>query len=409
MIEYHPLQIEELGEFAGIVPGPEPKIKLLIHRVPATEEQGTFIPVCEPTLAGNEEKYVVECVRTNWISSAGKFIPRFEKMFAEFCGTRHAVACTSGTSALQLALYTLGITEGDEVIVPTFTMIATANTVRHCGATPVFVDTEPRTWNIDPARIESAITPRTKAIVPVHTYGHPADMDAILAIARRHGLLVVEDAAESHGATIGGRRTGGMGECGCFSFYANKIITTGEGGMITTNDADLAAKARNIRDHAFSAERHFWHRAIGHNFRMTNLQAAVGVAQMERIDWLVQRRIDNARLYDARLRDAPGLTLPPATPGVKNVYWMYSLLIDSARFGATRDQVRQHLADHAIETRTFFIPMHLQPVYYRPEYRGQFPVAERLCRDGLYLPSSGSLTEDQIDYVCTQLRAAAKH
>jgi perosamine synthetase len=177
--------------------------------------------------------------------------------------------------------------------------------------------------------------------------------------------------------------------------------------MITTDDAELAAKARNVRDHAFSNERHFWHRALAHNFRMTNLQAAVGVAQMERADWLVARRIENANRYEARLRDVPGLTLPPATPGVRNVYWMYSILVDATRFGAGRDDVRQHLADNAIETRTFFIPMHLQPVYYRPEYHGRFPVAERLCRDGLYLPSSSSLAEEQIDYVCSQLRAAA--
>src|SRR5262249_5694027 len=219
MIRYSSLQVEDLGELAGIIPAPEPELRLSVPRVPVVQGLDRIIPVCHPVLAGNEEKYLVECVRTNWISSAGNFITRFEKMFAAFCGTRHAVACTSGTTALELALYTLGITAGDEVIIPTFTMVASANTVRHCGGTPVFVDAEARTWNIDPAQIEAVITPRTRAIVPVHTYGHPADMDAILAIADRHGLIVVEDAAEAHGARYHGRPAGGIGICGCFSFY----------------------------------------------------------------------------------------------------------------------------------------------------------------------------------------------
>jgi perosamine synthetase len=406
MIRYSSLEVEDLGPLAEIIPTREPELKLRVNRLPVVQGRDAIIPVCEPTLHGNEEKYLLDCVRSNWISSAGRYIGRFEEMFRDFCGTRHAVACTSGTAALQLALYTLGITAGDEVIIPTFTMIASANTVRHCGATPVFVDAERRTWNIDPAQIEAAITPRTRAIVPVHTYGHPAEMNRILEVARARGLLVVEDAAEAHGAVYRGRRVGSIGECACFSFYANKIITTGEGGMITTDNAELADKARNIRDHAFSSERHFWHKVAAHNFRMTNLQAAVGVAQMERADWLVERRIENARLYNERLRDVPGITLPPATPDVKNVYWMYSILIED-EFGMSRDEVRRHLAEQAIETRSFFIPMHLQPPYFRRENLGRFPVSEMLCRRGLYLPSSASLTEEQIDFVCGQIHALA--
>jgi perosamine synthetase len=407
MIQYSSFQVEDLGELAEIIPAQEPELKVVVNRVPVVQGQESIIPVCEPTLGGNEERYLLECVRTNWISSAGSFITRFEKMFAEFCGTRYAISCTSGTTALQLALYTLGIQAGDEVIIPSFTMVATANTVRHCGATPVFVDSEPRTWNVDPAKIKAAITPRTRAIVPVHTYGHPADMDAILELARKHGLLVVEDAAEAHGARYKGRRIGSLGECACFSFYANKIVTTGEGGMITTDDEEFATKAKNIRDHAFSKERHFWHRALAHNFRMTNMQAAVGVAQMERADWLVQRRIDNAMLYNARLGRLKGIVLPPATEGVKNVYWMYSILIDE-EFGHTRDAVRRYLADRAIETRSFFVPMHLQPIYHRREYLGRFPVSEMLCRKGFYLPSSASLTEENIDFICSQIEALAR-
>ena len=407
MIKYSSLQVDELGEFADVVPGPEPKLTLELNRVGVVQGQDRIIPVCEPVLDGNEEKYVVECVRTNWISSAGKFITRFEEMFREYCGTRFAVACTSGTAALQLALYTLGITHDDEVIIPTFTMIASANTVHHCGATPVFVDAEPRTWNIDPTKLEAAITPRTKALCIVHTYGHPADMDAIRDVARRHDLLVVEDAAEAIGAEYHGRRAGNLADCGCFSFYANKIITTGEGGMITTDDEELASKARNIRDHAFSPERHFWHRTVAYNFRMTNLQAAVGVAQMERVDWLVQRRIENAMRYNERLRTVPGLTLPPASPDVKNVYWMYGIMVEDA-FGATRDQLREHLAANAIETRSFFVPMHMQPVYFRRESLGRFPVAENLCRRGFYLPSAASLTEEQLDFVCATIRSCPR-
>jgi perosamine synthetase len=406
MIQYSSFQVEDLGELARIIPDKEPELKVVVNRVPVVQGQESIIPVCEPTLGGNEERYLLECVRTNWISSAGSFITRFEKMFAEFCGTRYAVACTSGTTALQLALYTLGIHEGDEVIIPTFTMVATANTVRHCGATPVFVDAEARTWNIDPAKIAAAITRRTRAIVPVHTYGHPADMDAIREIAHKDRLLVVEDAAEAHGAEYRGRPAGSLGDCACFSFYANKIITTGEGGMITTDNEEFATKAKNIRDHAFSKERHFWHRALAHNFRMTNMQAAVGVAQMERVDWLVQRRIDNAMLYNSRLGRLKGITLPPATEGVKNVYWMYSILIDD-EFGASRDDVRRYLADRAIETRSFFVPMHLQPIYHRAEYLGGFPVSEMLCGKGFYLPSSASLTEENIDFICSQIEALA--
>jgi len=406
MIEYSSFEVADLGELAKIIPAREPELRVVINRVPVVQGQESLIPVCEPTLGGNEEKYVLECVRNNWISSAGAFVRQFEEMFAEFCGTRFAVACSSGTTALHLALYTLGIGPGDEVIIPTFTMVATANTIHHCGATPVFVDSEPETWNIDVGKIRAAITARTKAIVPVHTYGHPADMDTILEIARQHGLLVIEDAAEAHGARYKGRPVGSFGDCGCFSFYANKIITTGEGGMITTDNEELALKAQNIRDHAFSKERHFWHRAVAHNFRMSNLQAAVGVAQMERADWLVRRRIDNAMLYNARLGKVKGIRLPPTSADVKNVYWMYSILIED-EFGRTRDEVRRQLADHAIETRTFFIPLHLQPIYFRREYLGRFPVAEMLCQRGFYLPSSASLTEENIDFVCSRIAAVA--
>ena len=238
------------------------------------------LPIAEPSLGEKELSYVTECILTGWVSSAGKFVTRFEEIFAEFCGTQHAITTSSGTTALHLALLALGIGPGDEVIVPSLTFIATANAVTYTGASPVFIDSELETWNLDPNLIEEFITPRTKAIIPVHLYGHPVNMAAIVEIAQRHGLVVVEDAAEAHGAKYQGRRVGGIGDLGIFSFYGNKIVTTGEGGMVVTNRADLAEKIRILRGHGMSPERRYWHPVLGYNYRMTNLQAALGVAQM---------------------------------------------------------------------------------------------------------------------------------
>ncbi|NQU83729.1 MAG: DegT/DnrJ/EryC1/StrS family aminotransferase, partial [Parcubacteria group bacterium] len=275
--------------------------------LPSPEPTSRKISVCRPTLAGNEAKYVNECIETNWISSIGKNIPKFEEMFAKAVGAKYAIAVTSGTTALHLAIHTLGIGPGDEVIIPTFTMIATANAVKYAGAKFVLVDSEPETWNIDTEKIEEKITEKTKAIILVHTYGHPAEMDKILELAEKYNLWVIEDAAEAHGAVYKGKKAGSIGDVACFSFYANKIITTGEGGMITTNSEELYEKMKSIRCHAFSQERHFWHRYLGFNYRMTNMQAAVGVAQMEKFDEFVDKRIKNARLYNALLKDVKGI------------------------------------------------------------------------------------------------------
>ena len=267
MLQEAKLDLSELGELAAIIPGHEPELQLTIPRIPIAQPGlGTkIIPVCEPTLGGNEKEYVLDCLETNWISSAGKYIPLFEELFAAKCGARYAVACSNGTVALHLALAALGIGPGDEVIVPTFTMIASINAVTYTGARAVLIDSEMDTWNLDASQLETKITPRTRAIMAMHTYGHPVDMDAVLAVADKHGLYVVEDAAEAHGAEYKGQRVGGLGVAGCFSFYANKIITTGEGGMVTTNDERLAQIAANLRDHAFSEERHFWHKHLGCN------------------------------------------------------------------------------------------------------------------------------------------------
>lgn len=397
-----------MGDLAEIIPAADPEVMVSYRTIPRFGEadRRSIIPVCEPTLRGNELKYVQQAVETNWISSAGSFIRDFEASFASYCGTRYGIACANGTVAMHLALATLGLTPGDEVILPAFTMIATINAVAYCGATPVLADSEPDYWQMDVNQVADKITPRTKAIIPVHTYGHPVDMDALNQVAERHGITVVEDAAEAHGAEYKGRRAGSLGDAAGFSFYGNKIITTGEGGMITTNNQEIAHLAWNLRDHAFSHERHFWHRFVGFNYRMTNLQGALGLAQVEQLDDLVAARRRNAAQYTQLLGGIPGITTPPEAPWARNVFWMYGILVDQKEYGMTRDQLRRVLADHGVETRTFFIPMHCQPVYWQT-FKGQrFPVAERLCRDGFYLPSASSLSADEIEYVAGVIREA---
>jgi perosamine synthetase len=409
MLQPIELPLEQLGDRAGVIPGQEPRLKVSIPRIPVSELdlERTIIPVCEPTLAGNENRYVMDCLNTGWISSAGKYIPLFEQAFSRQVGCAYGIACVSGTTALHLILAALGLGPGDEVIIPTFTMIATAYAVSYTGARPVLVDSERHTWNMDIGQIEAKISDRTRAIVVVHTYGHPVDMDAVLEIARRHHLYVVEDAAEAHGATYKGRLAGSLGDAAAFSFYANKIITTGEGGMVTTNNLQLAETVRTLRDHAFSKERHFWHKYMGYSFRMTNLQAAVGLAQTEQMAGFVARRRENAALYTELLRGLPGLRLPAEEPWAQNVYWMYGMLVED-EFGLSRDELRRCLAEQGIETRTFFIPMHLQPIYYG-DYRGErYPVAEDLCRRGLYLPSASSLGRNEIAYVVEAVEACRK-
>lgn len=405
MLQPRDLKLEEMGDLAEIIPGPEPVLIAQRHPIPqfGAPMRRPIIPVCEPWLAGNELKYITEAVETNWISSAGGYIRRFETLFAEKMGARFGVACANGTVALHLALATLGLEPGDEVIIPTFTMIATANAVAYLGARPVLVDSEPVTWNMDVGQVEAKITPRTKAIIPVHTYGHPVDMDALMALAEKHGLFVLEDAAEAHGAHYKGRPVGSLGDAACFSFYGNKIITTGEGGMVTTNREDVARLAWNLRDHAFSTERHFWHKFMGYNYRMTNLQAAIGLAQTEQLEKFVAARRANAAHYTRLLRQIPGIVTPPEASWATNVFWMYGILLEK-EFGLTRDQLRQALARRGVETRTFFIPMHCQPIYF-DRYRGErYPVAEDLCRRGLYLPSASGLTHEDIEAVVAAIR-----
>lgn len=364
---------------------------------------GDFIPVYEPMLGGQEEEFVLEAVRSGWISSLGKFVTRFEREFAEFCGVSEGVSVCNGTVALHLALHALGIGPGDEVIVPALTFVATANAVRYTGATPIFVDVDPQTWTIDPGQVERLLTSRTRAIMPVHLYGHPAPMAEINELAAHHGLWVIEDAAEAHGAAIHGQRTGTWGQIAAFSFYANKVITTGEGGMLLTDDPALAARCRLLRDHAMPPEQRYWHDEVGFNYRMTNLQAAVGVAQMARIAEIIARKRQIAHHYGRVLAEVPGLTLPVELPGYTNVYWMYSVLVDE-RFPLTRDELMLALRERHIDSRPFFHPLDTLPPYRQGAPQ---PVALRLSRQGINLPSAPSLTDEQVEYVGAAIRELA--
>ena len=367
-----------------------------------------MIPVCIPLLGKKELEYVTDCIKTNWISSKGKYVEEFEDKFAKYCGCEYGVSTTSGTTALHLALASLNIKKGDEVIIPASTMIATSFAVIYCDATPVLVDAEPETWNMDVEKIEEKITDRTKVIMPVHIYGHPCDMDPIMKLARDYGLYVVEDAAEAHGAEYKGKKTGGIGHVGCFSFYANKIITTGEGGMVVTNDEEIAERAKSLRNLCFPTERRIYlHSEVGYNYRMTNIQAAICLAQFERIDELAEMRRRNAHLYNEYLKEIKGIRLPVEKEWAKNVYWMYSILIDD-EFGMSRDELMVKLEKKGIETRTFFISMHEQPAFLNMglfKFKGEsYPVAEDLARTGMYLPSSSGLKEEEIKSICDVIR-----
>ena len=362
-----------------------------------------MIPITDLTFEGNELAYVTDCIKTGWVSSLGKYVHEFEEGFSAYCGAKYGIATSNGTTALHLALATLGIGPGDEVIIPTLTFVATANAVIYNGARPVFVDSEPDTWNMDPARIEAKITDRTKAIIPVHIYGHPADMDPIMRIAREHGLVVVEDAAEAHGARYKGRRAGSLADMACYSFYGNKIITTGEGGMVLTDNAEWDERARWLRDHGMSKEKRYWHPMIGFNFRLTNLQAALGVAQLERIDEIIAIKRRNAATYNALLGDVPNISLPPEASWAENVYWMYSILIEDG-YGTSRDDLMVALRERGIDSRPFFYLIHTMPPYVDYAQGEDFPVAAELSRKGINLPSSATLTRDQIAQVCDAIR-----
>lgn len=367
-----------------------------------------FIPVCEPTLKGNELKYVSDAVKSGWISSTGKYIKEFEEKFSNYCNVNYGVSCSSGTAALHMALEAMGIGRGDEVIIPTFTMIAACNAVIYAGAKPVLVDSELETWNIDINKIEEKITDKTKAIMVMHTYGHPINMGSLKKITDKYGIPIIEDAAESHGAEYRKKKTGGLGDIACFSFYANKIITTGEGGMVVTNNEGWAENSRLLRNHFFGEPRYL-HQKIGYNYRMTNVQAAIGLAQFENIEDYVNARRNNARAYTKLLSEANGITTPPEAEWAKNVYWVYGVLVDD-EFGMSMQELRGKLYECGVDTRTFFIGMHKQPAYKCdderfPDTTGRYPACDELEKRGFYLPSSGNLTKEQINHIVELIRS----
>ncbi len=369
-----------------------------------------MIPVNEPLIGEKEIEYVLDCLKTGWISSSGKYLDSFEQAWASYCGMDFGIAVSNGTTALQIAVACLGLQPGDEVILPTFTIISCAQAITYNKGTPVLVDSEPRTWCMDLSQVAGRITPRTRAIMPVHIYGHPVDMDPIISLAKQHSLVVIEDAAEAHGAEYlshrgtsneAWHRCGSLGDISIFSFYANKLVTTGEGGMVLTNDPSIAEHARSLRNLCFKRERRFYHTELGHNFRLTNLQAAIGLAQIERMSETISKKRWIGESYTRRLRHIPCLQLPVEEAWARQVYWMYGLVLDESS-GLNAVEFARLLLAEGIETRPFFLGMHEQPVFsdmglFKNE---RYPVAERIARQGLYLPSGLTLTEAQLDDVC---------
>lgn len=365
-----------------------------------------MIPVNTPLLDGNEKQYLIECIDTGWISSEGPFVRRFETEFAAVVKRQHAIACANGSGALDIAVAAAGIGPGDEVILPAFTIISPAASVIRAGATPVLVDSSLETWNMNVAQIEDKITPATKAILVVHIYGLPVDMNAVMQIAERHGLIVIEDAAEMHGQTVGERPCGSFGLLSTFSFYPNKHITCGEGGMVVTDDADVADRCRGFRNLCFQPGRRFVHEELGWNYRMTNMQAAVGLAQLENLDGHIKRKREIGSRYLERLADIGGLKLPPADAEyASSIFWVFGVLIQDDH-ALSPEEVAARLATLKIGTRPFFYPMHWQPVFqHRGLFAGEsYPVAEKLATRGFYLPSGLGLTDSQIETVAAAVR-----
>ncbi|MFT7723388.1 MAG: DegT/DnrJ/EryC1/StrS aminotransferase family protein [Roseateles sp.] len=356
------------------------------------------IPVYRPDLSGNEQAYVMDCLQSSWISSKGRYIPEFETRFAERIGVSHTTSVCNGTVALHLALVALGIGPGDEVIVPTLTYVASANAVAYTGATPVFADSTADTWQIDPQDVARRITPRTKAIMAVHLYGHPCDMDALQALCRQHRIFLIEDCAEAFGTTYHGRHVGSFGDVSTFSFFGNKTITTGEGGMVVTNDRTIIERARHFKGQGLAAHREYWHDVVGFNYRMTNLCAALGLAQLERAEQFIARKRELAQRYRQALRGVP-LQFQQDAPDVGNSHWMVTVLVEDA---ADRDPLRRHLARAGVETRPAFSPVHTMPMYAARYQR--HPVAEDIAWRGLNLPSYPAITDAELQEICDLLR-----
>jgi len=359
-----------------------------------------FTHVSEPNIGEKELEYVTDCIKSGWISSLGKYISKFEKTFAQNCNVQYALSVINGTEAIHLALAALDIGPGDEVIIPNLTFIATANAVTYVGAKPVFVDSRKDTWELDHEHVKEKINKNTKAIIPVHLYGHPCDMDPLISIAKENNLFIIEDCAEAQGSLYKNKPVGSLGDIGCFSFYGNKVMTTGEGGMCTTNNKELAEKMELLKDHGMSKKIRYYHPVKGFNFRMTNIQSAIGVAQLERIDQFINLKREHAAKYNEILKDVKGITLPPEAEYAKSVYWMYSILIEND-YPLTRDQLMEELKKNEIETRPFFIPMTYMPPYSSQE---QFPIAGELSKKGINLPSSTKLPIQDVQRIANIIK-----
>jgi perosamine synthetase len=373
-----------------------------------------MIPVNEPYIGECELVYVTECLRTGWISSTGRFIDEFEEKWAAYCGMKYGIAMSNGTTALQAAVGCIGLQPGDKVIMPTFTIISCAQAIIYNGGVPILVDSDPCTWCMDVGQVREKVEAeikkgdgKLKAIMPVHIYGHPVDMDPILELAEKHNLKIIAEYLTGHAtANPQWKRCGGLGHLSVFSFYANKLITTGEGGMVLTNDPAYAEKARSLRNLCFLPHHRFYHTELGHNFRLTNLQAAIGLGQLERMDEIIAKKRWMGQAYTERLRGIPGLQLPVEETWANQVYWMYGIVLDES-MGLNAARFAQKLKEKGVETRPFFLGMHEQPVFqdmglFRDE---KYPVAEYIARQGLYLPSGLTLTEKQLDQVCEAVKA----
>jgi len=369
------------------------------------------LPLATPSLAGNEMKYVVDCIDSTWVSSQGPYIEKFQQAFETFHGDTKALCTSSGTAALHLAMLALNIGADDEVIVPNITFGASANVVIHAGATPVFVDIDPHTHTLDPNKFAQAITKKTKAVMPVHLYGHPCDMDPIMEIAQKFNLKIIEDCAEALGAEYKGRKVGLFGDVGCYSFFANKVITTGEGGMLVTANPELMERMALLRDHGMNKNRRYWHEEAGLNYRMTNLQAALGLAQMERISDFLSHRLEIVSYYNSRLEKISGLKIPYTAEWAKNIHWLYTIEIDPQILGMSRDDFNEKMQNIGVDTRAVFPPLHCQPAYAmttKKEQAQNFDHAEHFANYGLSLPTSNALSLKDAAAVCDTICAILK-
>ncbi len=394
------------------------KLSNTIRHIPLVDQNNVLVdyacfsrthrtPIMQPLLNGNELAYVSDCINTGWISSQGAYVKRFEKEFAEYCGAQYAVAVSNGTVALHLALAALDIKAGDEVIVPDLTFAASINAIIYTGATPIIVDVDATTWTISLEDIEKNITPRTKAIMPVHLYGHPCHMDEIMALAKKHNLLVVEDAAEAIGGKYKGKHVGTFGEAATFSFFGNKTITTGEGGMVFFKDKAIYEKAMVLRDHGMSKERKYWHDYVGFNYRMTNLQAAIGCAQLERIDEFVEAKRKLATFYNKILSATGNFILPPQESWATNGYWLYTAILkDTANI--SRDELMDKMLKNGVETRAVFFPLHEMPPYKNYPTKSTFKNANHISAQGISLPSSVNITQEELDNMSNALHSIFK-